>query len=304
VCICTCLNSHVHLILLTIKLQTEPEQNSSRIARQRRGIPYYEFPTHYAQPARNHDYSADTDMTKSAFRHPATKNYAATHIVKNETTHFSIPHQFSNSKTAAPTSCNPFYFIPISEKAQKLRPTLINSDNYKISSTKCDTSRIYQDLDIARIPTPYRFDRHPSPFTFASETFEPLFSHYRNTNSAYACLSTTTGLTNFIEAMSSDHPDPYQLDTPFVPQPTDGTLDPIHQMPFLQHNSDLDSRTNPNAALLYYPDATLQDNINGPLTMQHLPACIDTSITAATFCLRYITANLASSHWQSPLNSP
>ncbi len=27
--------------------------------------------------------------------------------------------------------------------------------------------------------------------------------------------------------------------------------------------------------------------------MQHLPACVDTSITAATFCLRYITANLA-----------
>jgi hypothetical protein len=131
------------------------------------------------------------------------------------------------------------------------------------------------------------------PFTFASETFEPLFSHFSSTNSAYDCLSATTGLTNFIEAMSSDHPDPYQLDTPFVPQPTDGTLDPIHHMPFLQHYSDLDTRTNPNAALLYYPDATLQDNINGPLTMQHLPACVDISITAATFCLRYITANLA-----------
>jgi hypothetical protein len=70
--------------------------------------------------------------------------------------------------------------------------------------------------------------------------------------------------------MSSDHPDPYQLDTPFVPQPIDGTLDPVHHVPFLQHDSDLDTRTNPNAALLYYPDATLHDNINGgPLTMQH-----------------------------------
>jgi hypothetical protein len=118
----------------------------------------------------------------------------------------------------------PFYFIVISEKAHKLRPTLIDSDNYEISSTKCDTSRIYQDLDIARIPTPYCFDRHPSPFTFAS---------------------TTTGLTNFIEAMSSDHPDPYQLDTPFVPQPTDGTLDPIHHVPFFQHYFDLNTRTNP-----------------------------------------------------------
>ena len=27
--------------------------------------------------------------------------------------------------------------------------------------------------------------------------------------------------------------------------------------------------------------------------MQHLPACVDTSITAATFCFHYITANLA-----------
>jgi hypothetical protein len=64
-------------------------------------------------------------------------------------------------------------------------------------------------------------------------------------------------------------------------------------VPFLQHYSDLDSRTNPNVALSYYPDATLQDNIIGPLTMQHLPACVDTSITAASFCLSYITANLA-----------
>jgi hypothetical protein len=103
--------------------------------------------------------------------------------------------------------------------------------------------------------------------------FEPLFSHFSSTNSAYDCLSTTTGLTNFIEAMSRDHPDPYQLDAPFVLQPTDGTLDPIHHVPFLQHNSDHESRTNPNAAQLCYPDATLQDNINGPLTMQHLPAC-------------------------------
>jgi hypothetical protein len=158
----------------------------------------------------------------------------------------------------------------------------------------CNTSHINQDLDIVRIPTPYCFDRHPSPFTFASETFEPLFSHFSSTNSAYNFLSTTTGLTNFIEAMSSDHPDPYQLDTSFVPQqPTDRTLDSIHHVPMLQHNSDLDSRTNPNAALLYCPDDTLQDNINRPLTMQHLPACIDTSVTAATFCFHYITANLA-----------
>ena len=230
-------------------------------------------------------------QTTPAFHHPDTKNYTATDFKNKKTTRLSIPHhQFPNSKTAAPTSCNPFNFIPIFEKAHKLHPTLINSNKYKISSTKCNTSHINQDLDIARIPTPYRFDRHPSPFTFASETFEPLFSHFSSTSIAYNCLPTTTGLTNFIEAMSSDHLDPNQLDTPFVPQPT---IDPILHVPFLQHYSDLDSRTNPNAALLYYPDATLQDNINGQLIMQHVPSSFNTSITAATFCLHYITANLA-----------
>jgi hypothetical protein len=120
--------------------------------------------------------------------------------------------------------------------------------------------------------------------------FEPLFSHFSSTNSTYNCLYTTTGLTNFIEAMSSDHPDPYRLDTPFVPRPTDCALDPINHVPFLQHYSDLDPRTNPNAALLYSPDGILQETT----AHAHLPACVDTSITAATFCLlHYITANVA-----------
>jgi hypothetical protein len=39
--------------------------------------------------------------------------------------------------------------------------------------------------------------------------------------------------------------------------------------------------------------ATLQDSINRPQTMQHLPSCVDTSITAGTFCLCFIAANLA-----------
>jgi hypothetical protein len=52
----------------------------------------------------------------------------------------------------------------------------------------------------------------------------------------------------------------------------------------LQLSSELDLRMNPHVALLYYPDATLQDNIYGPITMQHLPACIDASFTAVTFC--------------------
>jgi hypothetical protein len=94
--------------------------------------------------------------------------------------------------------------------------------------------------------------------------------------------------TSFESTTSSDHPDSYRLDTPFVLQPTDCTLDPIHHVPLLQHSSELDSRMNPHVALLYYPDATLQDNVNGPITMQHLPACVDASFTAANFCLQYI----------------
>jgi hypothetical protein len=88
--------------------------------------------------------------------------------------------------------------------------------------------------------------------------------------------------------MSSDHPDPYRLDTPFVLQLADSTLHPIQHVPFLQHPTDLDSQTNPHAALLYFTDATLQDNINGPINMQHFPACVDASFTATTFCLRNI----------------
>jgi hypothetical protein len=111
------------------------------------------------------------------------------------------------------------------------------------------------------MPTPYCFDRHRSPFSLASETFEPFFSHFRSTNFAFNCPSTIIGLTNFTEAMSSDHPDPYQLDTPFVPQPTDCTLDPIHHVPFLQHYSDLDSRKNPNAAPASYLSILMINNL-------------------------------------------
>jgi hypothetical protein len=88
-----------------------------------------EFPTRNSPPT-THDPLETTILvqtrtqTKSAFRHPATKNYAAIDIVKNKGTRFSIPHQFSNSKTAAPISCNPLYFIPISEEAHKLRNIL------------------------------------------------------------------------------------------------------------------------------------------------------------------------------------
>jgi hypothetical protein len=62
---------------------------------------------------------------------------------------------------------------------------------------------------------PFCSRRHPSPSTFASETFELLCSHFSSTNSANHFLS-SAGLTNLIEAMSSDHPDPYLLFTQFA----------------------------------------------------------------------------------------
>ena len=184
-------------------------------------------------------------------------------MTNKKTTRFSSVtcHNFSSKKTAAPTNCNPFYFQPISADPHISHPIVDSNDN-EASSTACNASRLFQDLEAFRIPTPCSFNIHPSPFTFASETFSPLFSHFTATDSAYDCLSTTTGITNFITVISSNQPtDPYRLDTSFVPLPTDSTLDPIHHVPFLQHSSELDSRTNPHAALLYYPDATLHQKV-------------------------------------------
>jgi hypothetical protein len=73
--------------------------------------------------------------------------------MKNQSiaTHFSIPHQFSNSNTAAPTNCNQFYFIPISEKAYELRPPSSTATTTKYPppsaiSTKTWTLQGYQHL--------------------------------------------------------------------------------------------------------------------------------------------------------------
>ncbi|KAI2499646.1 hypothetical protein MHU86_14827 [Fragilaria crotonensis] len=155
----------------------------------------------------------------SAFHRPDTKIYGETDTTNKKTTRFSSVtyHNFSSKKTAAPTNCNPFYFQPISEDPHIFHP-IVDSDDYETSSTACNASRLIQDPEAFRIPTPFSFDRHPSPFTFASETFSPLFSHFTATDGAYDCLSTTTGITNFVEAMSSDHPtDPYRLDTRLSP---------------------------------------------------------------------------------------
>ena len=88
-----------------------------------------------------------------------------------------------------------------SKKSSEPTPTRVQRTPTALTPEQ-EFAVISQYLNLA-VPTAFLFNRHPSPFTFASEMFEPLFSHFSSTNCAFNCLSTTTGLTNFIEAMSS-----------------------------------------------------------------------------------------------------
>jgi hypothetical protein len=67
VCIFTRLNSHMHLILLTLQqpqLKRNPNKTKDyfhqEFSQQRHGTPYYEFPAHYG-PARTYNTNTDTD---------------------------------------------------------------------------------------------------------------------------------------------------------------------------------------------------------------------------------------------------
>ena len=191
-------------------------------------------------------------------------------------------------------SHNPFY--------DKHEDTSINSfdinhidqtsdDNFSTSTRDYQTKTI-EMLDSLDLPSPYKIGRPHSPFSFNSDAFSPLFENLSSQGSAYDCLSTSTG--DFLLRSPSNMSDtPYRLDKMHVPNPTDTTLDPIHHVPFLSHSNELDSRTNPRASLLYYADANLDDRVNGPITMRNLPSCVDASITAASFCLRYISSSAA-----------
>jgi hypothetical protein len=109
---------------------------------------------------------------------------------------------------------------------------------------------------------------------------------------SFDCLSTSTGITNFLEQSNDKTLEPpYCLDKLQIPCPDDNILDPIYHAPFLQHHSDLDSRTNLHASLLFYADATIHDEINGPVAMHNLQGCVDSSTTAASFCLRYFQSS-------------
>ena len=135
-------------------------------------------------------------------------------------------------------------------------------------------------------------NRCDSPFSFAtSENFTPLFSHLDSKDHAFDCQSFTTNLSAFLDQTPSICSNtPYRFDKMHVPCPTDSTLDPIHHVPFLQHYSELGSKTNPQASLLFYADSAINDKVNGQIVMRDLPPCVDASTTAASFCIRYLRA--------------
>ncbi|KAI2504330.1 hypothetical protein MHU86_10095 [Fragilaria crotonensis] len=193
---------------------------------------------------------------------------------------------------------NPFYVKPPINAAIPFTIS-IDDDETETPSTPSSRNRT-QSCQVNYLKTfntsgPRNLDAPPSPaISLNSELFSPLFSNLSSSNdSTFDCLSTSTGITAFLELSDDDETLelPYRLDKLHIPCPEDNVLDPIHHVPFLQHHSDLDSRTNPHASLLFYADATLQDDINGPITMCNLPTCVDSSITAASFCLRYIQSN-------------
>ncbi|KAI2512616.1 hypothetical protein MHU86_1835 [Fragilaria crotonensis] len=193
---------------------------------------------------------------------------------------------------------NPFYVKPPINAAIPFTIS-IDDDETETPSTPSSRNRTHSCqvnyLKTFNTSGPRNLDAPPSPaISLNSELFSPLFSNLSSSHdSTFDCLSTSTGITAFLELSDDDETLelPYRLDKLHTPCPEDNVLDPIHHVPFLQHHSDLDSRTNPHASLLFYADATLQDDINGPITMCNLPTCVDSSITAASFCLRYIQSN-------------
>ena len=131
-----------------------------------------------------------------------------------------------------------------------------------------------------------------SNFSLApSETFT-LFSQLDSRDLAFDCQSLSTNLTALHDQTPSIYSNtPYRFDKMHVPCPYDFSLDPIHHIPFLRHQSELNSRTNPQASLLFYADATIHDKTNGDIVMRDLPTCVDASNTVASFCIHYLHAS-------------
>jgi hypothetical protein len=197
-------------------------------------------------------------------------------------------------ETTTPNNvAHPFYSRPHPDTAI---PYVISFDDDENEPPSTPASRLHNGDNISTtldIPTPKKIDAPPSPAaTFLSCLFSPLFSRLSSNDSAFDSVSTSTGITDVLEQSNDTTLEfPYCLDNLHIPCPDDNILDPIHHVPFLQHHSDLDSRTNLHASLLFYADATIHDEINGPVAMRNLPACVDSSTTAASFCLRYIQSS-------------
>jgi hypothetical protein len=157
---------------------------------------------------------------------------------------------------------NPFYVKPPTHAAI---PFIISVDDDETETPSTPSSRHktqpcqVNDLKTSNTPRPRNLDAPQSPaISLNSELFSPLFSNLSSSHdSTYDCLSTSTGITAFLELSEDDETLelPYCLDKLHIPSSEDNVLDPIHHIPFLQHHSELDSRTNPHASLLFYADA-------------------------------------------------
>jgi hypothetical protein len=100
--------------------------------------------------------------------------------------------------------------------------TISYDDNENDPPSTPTNSRLQFDDTISTtlvIPTPKKLDAPPSPApTFYSSLFSPLFSCLRSNDSAFDCLSTSTGITNFLQQSNNKALEfPYCLDKLHIP---------------------------------------------------------------------------------------
>ncbi|KAI2511945.1 hypothetical protein MHU86_2461 [Fragilaria crotonensis] len=134
---------------------------------------------------------------------------------------------------------NPFYVKPPINAAIPFTIS-IDDDETETPSTPSSRNRT-QSCQVNYLKTfntsgPRNLDAPPSPaISLNSELFSPLFSNLSSSNdSTFDCLSTSTGITAFLELSDDDETLelPYRLDKLHIPCPEDNVLDPIHHVPF------------------------------------------------------------------------
>ena len=117
----------------------------------------------------------------------------------------------------------------------------VNKNTWYYQNTPCDDSNFWEGSKISFPSSTATTTKYPPPsatlhastkawtlwgyqFLIALTDILPHSPLHRKHFHLYSHTSSITiGLTYFIEVMPSDHPDPYRLDTPFVPQPKDCT---------------------------------------------------------------------------------